>query len=69
MSLSMNIGKGSDGSHLLVLANQDTAEVYPVAVFLSEDHARGFTMFMETQGYIALNLPSQAELDEFLKDQ
>ena len=69
MSLSMNIGKDADGNYLLVLANQDTAEIYPVALFISEDHATAFTMFMETQGYIALNLPSQAELDEFLKDQ
>lgn len=63
MALTLNIGKDAAGDYFLVLANPDTAETFPMALFLSEDHASGFTLFMESQGYVALNLPSQAEID------
>lgn len=67
MSLSLNIGKDAQGNQYLVLANVDTDETYPLAIFLSEDHTEAFTKFMETQGYVSLQLPSQNDIDKFLE--
>lgn len=69
MSLSLNIGKDAEGNAYLVLANPDTDETYPLAIFLSEDHTEAFTKFMETQGYISLQLPTQSDIDKLLEGQ
>ena len=69
MPLSMNLGKDADGTMFLILADLDTNETYPLAQFFSEDHATAFTKYMETQGYVSLNLPTQAEIDAMLDEQ
>lgn len=66
---SLNIGKDEDGNHILVLGDQDSADLYPLAVFVSADHATAFTKFMETQGFVSLKLPTQADIDELLNGQ
>lgn len=69
MSLSLNIGKDAHGNQYLVLANVDTDETFPLAIFLSEDHTEAFTKFMETQGYVSLQLPTQSDIDRLLDGQ
>ena len=64
----MNIGKDAEGNHFLVLANLDTSETYPLAIFMSDAHAEAFTKFMETQGYVSLQLPTQDDIDKFLSE-
>lgn len=69
MALSLNIGKDFAGNSYLVLANPDTDETYPLAIFISEDHSEAFTKYMETQGYVSLQLPTQTDIDQFLEGQ
>lgn len=69
MALSLNLGKDAQGNSYLVLANLDTSETYPLAIFLSPDHTEAFTRFMETQGYVSLQLPTQDDIDAFLDGQ
>lgn len=69
MALSLNLGKDSEGTFYLCLSNPDTTEMYPLAQFFSEDHATGFSMYMATQGFETLDLPSPAELEQLLDDE
>jgi hypothetical protein len=64
--LTLNIGKLQDGTHWLCLADADTTDVYPLATFVSEDHAELFQRFMQTQGYDAVKLPSNDEIENLL---
>lgn len=64
--LTLNIGKLTDGTHWLCLADSDTTDVYPLAKFTSEDCVTVFQDFMGTQGYVALKLPSNDEIADLL---
>ncbi len=64
--LTLNIGKLTDGTHWLCLADSDTTDVYPLAMFTSEDCVTVFQEFMGTQGYVALKLPSNDEIADLL---
>lgn len=66
--LTLNIGKLDDGSHWLCLADADTTDVYPLARFTGEDHANLFEEFMATQGYDAVKLPTNDEINDLLGD-
>lgn len=66
--LTLNIGKLPDGTQWLCLADADTTDIYPLAEFQNDDCANLFQEFMTTQGYAAVKLPSQSELDELLGD-
>lgn len=66
--LTLNIGKLPDGTHWLCLADADTTDVYPLAMFTNEDCATVFQEFMGTQGYQAVKLPSQDEINDLLGD-
>lgn len=68
MKLTLNIGKLEDGSQWLCLADADTTDVYPLAKFNNDDCATVFQDFMETQGYSAVKLPSNDEINELLGD-
>lgn len=68
MKLTLNIGKLPDGTSWLCLADADSTDVYPLAEFTNEDCAKVFEQFMETQGYAAVKLPSNAEINELLED-
>lgn len=69
MALSLNIGRDAEGNQYLVLANLDTSETYPIAIFLGENHTEAFSKYMETQGYVSLQLPTQDDIDKFLDGQ
>lgn len=66
---ALHIGKDpEDESFWLCLVNNDEADaVYPLAQFETEEAMRAYTLFMETQGYLPLKLPSQEELDKFFE--
>lgn len=64
--LTLNIGKLQDNTHWLCLADADTTDVYPLAQFVSQDHAELFERFMQTQGYDAVKLPSNDEIENLL---
>lgn len=66
--LTLNIGKLADGTQWLCLADADTTEVYPLAKFENDDCATVFQEFMQTQGYAAVKLPSNDEINELLGD-
>lgn len=66
--LTLNIGKLADGTQWLCLADQDTSDVYPLAKFESDEHAMVFQQFMGTQGYAAVKLPSDREIEDLLGD-
>jgi hypothetical protein len=56
-----------DNTYWLCLVQSDELDaIYPLAQFESEEAMTMYTVFMETQGYTALKLPSQQELDDFL---
>lgn len=64
--VTLNIGKLADGTTWLCLADADTTSVYPLAMFTNEDCATVFQQFMETQGYAAVKLPNDSEIQELL---
>lgn len=66
--ITMNIGKLADGTQWLCLADADTTDVYPLAMFTNEDCATVFQQFMETQGYAAVKLPNQQDIDDLLNE-
>lgn len=66
--LTLNIGKLADGTQWLCLADADTTAVYPLAKFENDDCATVFQEFMQTQGYAAVKLPSNDEINELLGD-
>jgi len=66
--LTMNIGKLSDGTQWLCLANADTTDIYPLAQFTDDDCATVFQEFMLTQGFAAVKLPTQDEIDSLMGD-
>lgn len=65
--VTLNIGKLSDGTTWLCLADTDTTDVYPLAMFTDADCATVFEDFMLTQGYRAVKLPTQDEIDTMLR--
>jgi hypothetical protein len=67
---SLHIGKDpDDATFWLCLVNNDEANaIYPLAQFENEEAMKAYTLFMETQGYLALKLPSQEELDKFFEE-
>lgn len=67
-NLTLNIGKDGDGVFWLCLADADTTDIYPVAKFQNEDCANLFQAYMGTQGYAAVKLPSQEEIDTLFGD-
>lgn len=66
--LTLNIGKLSDDSLWLCLADSDTTDIYPLAEFTTPDCAEIFQEYMKTQGYDAVKLPTQEDIDTFLKE-
>ena len=66
--LTLNIGKLADGSQWLCLADADTTDVYPLAMFTNDDCATVFQEFMETQGYAAVKLTTDSEIENLLGD-
>lgn len=66
--VTLNIGKLADGTHWLCLADTDTTNVYPLAMFTDEDCATVFQQFMETQGYASVKLPNDDEINKLLEE-
>lgn len=66
--LTLNIGKLPDGTTWLCLADADTTDIYPLAQFTNNDCAEVFQQFMATQGYQAVKLPSQDDINDLLGD-
>lgn len=70
MGYTLNIGKDQNTDKIyLCLADSDNTDVFPLAEFRSEEHAKVFEQFMGTQGYAAVKLPSDDEIDDLLRDQ
>lgn len=69
MELTMSIGKDKDGKVYLCLGDLVTDEKVPVAEFLFEKLAAVFTLFMNTQGYAAIDLPTDEDFDALLDGQ
>jgi hypothetical protein len=67
--LTLNIGRLRNGEVWLCLADSDTTAVYPLAKFESEAGADAFEAFMSTQGYMAVKLPNDDEIEQLLGDQ
>jgi hypothetical protein len=65
-NLTLNIGKDTEGNQWLCLADVDSTDVFPVAKFVNDDCASLFQAFMGTQGYAAVKLPTQEEIDDLL---
>lgn len=66
--LSLNIGRrDKDGHFWLCLADNDSTDIWPLAEFVDENSMEAFTMYMHTQGYGAVHLPSEDELNEFFE--
>jgi hypothetical protein len=57
--LTLNIGK---------LANADTTDVYPLAKFTDDACVTVFQDFMRTEGYQAVKLPSNDDINDLLGD-
>lgn len=68
MTLTLNIGKDEVGDLWLCLADADTTTVYAVAKFVTEDHANLFQAYMGTQGYAAVKLPTDRDIEDLLGD-
>lgn len=66
--LTLNIGKDADGNQWLCLADADTTDIFAVAKFVNDDYANLFQAFMGTQGYIAIQLPTQEDINTLLGD-
>lgn len=66
--LTLNIGKLNDGTIWLCLADSDSTAVYGLAKFENEDCAKAFEVFMSTQGYEAITLPRDSEIEDLLGD-
>lgn len=67
---SLYLGKDkTNGEYVLCITNQDTGDIYPVATFHDELRMQLFTEFMETQGYLALKLPTEDELNKFFEGE
>jgi hypothetical protein len=67
--LTLNIGKLHNGELWLCLADADTTAVYPIAQFQNKDCADAFEAFMGTQGYAAVKLPNDSEIEQLLGDE
>lgn len=67
--LTLNIGRLRNGEVWLCLADSDTTNVYPLAKFENETCAEAFEQFMSTQGYMAVKLPNDDEIEQLLGDQ
>lgn len=67
MNLSLNIGKDREGKFYLILADQDSEELYTLAEFLDESLCDLYVGYMETQGYASIDLPSSEELEKFFE--
>lgn len=65
-TLALNIGKREDIFYL-VLADQDTSDAWPLAQFVDVNAMEAFTLYMQSQGYSAIQLPSEDELSEFFE--
>ncbi len=66
--LALHIGKrDADGHFWLCLADNDSTDIYPLAEFVDEHATEAFTLYMQTQGYGAVHLPSTDELNEFFE--
>lgn len=68
MKLTLNIGKLRDGTQWLCLADADSTDVYPVAKFPNEDCVDLFKAFMATQGYNAVTLPTNDDINKLLEE-
>jgi hypothetical protein len=66
VKLTLNIGKLPDGTQWLCLADADTTDVYPLAQFTDDTCATVFQEFMAREGYTAIKLPSNEEINELL---
>jgi hypothetical protein len=67
-TLGLNIGRAQeDGSWWLVLADNDSNDKWPIAEFVDEKAMEAFSLYMQTQGYAALKLPSEDELNELFE--
>lgn len=66
LSLSLNVGKTPEGEYWLLLADMDSQNVVPLAMFVDEKAMDTFCLFMETQGYLSIKLPSQRDIDDLL---
>ncbi len=66
--VTLNIGKLADGTQWLCLADSDTSNVYPLAQFTNDDCATVFQQYMETQGYAAVKLPNDDEINKLLEE-
>jgi hypothetical protein len=66
--LTLNIGKLADGTQWLCLANADTTDVYPLAKFTDDACVTVFQDFMRTEGYQAVKLPSNDDINDLLGD-
>jgi hypothetical protein len=68
VKLTLNIGKDGDGELWLCLADADTTAVYAVAKFVNEDHCDLFQAYMGTQGYAAVKLLTDQDINNLLDD-